>query len=298
MRILFSRLTQQEDLNFLLTNRIPRRLATRFMGWFSAIEQPMVRDLSIAVWKAFAELDLNDAKSTQFQSLHHCFVRELKDGARPVDLDPHVVVSPCDAIIGAAGTVSGGQLVQAKGFRYSLEDLFCDAETARYYVDGVYVTLRLTSGMYHRFHAPHACRVRRVTHIPGDRWNVNPAALKRVEKLFCRNERALIPIDLDATVHRLMLVPVAAILVAGIRLRFVDLSQEAHWRGTRVALTDASFDKGQEMGWFEHGSTILVFAPKEFALCDQVCEGARIRMGEPLLRLPVSAASRPLGGRQ
>src|SRR3954452_12363698 len=96
----FQNLGQQEQLNFLLTNRIPRRLITRFMGWFSRIEQPLVRDVSIAVWRFFADLDLSEAKTTRFRSMHDCFTRQLKDGARPIDPDPAVLVSPCDAIVG------------------------------------------------------------------------------------------------------------------------------------------------------------------------------------------------------
>ena len=79
------RLFAQEDLNFLLTNRIPRRLATQFVGWISKIEQPLVRDLSIGLWSFFSDLDLSEAKKTQFRSMHDCFIRELKVGARPVD---------------------------------------------------------------------------------------------------------------------------------------------------------------------------------------------------------------------
>src|ERR1700754_875746 len=90
---------QQEDLNFLLTNRIPRRLATRFVGWFSKIEQPLVRDASIRLWRLFSDLDLSEARQTRFKSLHDCFIRELKAGARPVDPDPAVLTSPCDAIV-------------------------------------------------------------------------------------------------------------------------------------------------------------------------------------------------------
>src|SRR5919198_1121555 len=97
------RLLQQEDVNFLLTNRIPRRLLTRFMGWFSRIEQPLIRDLSIGIWRFFSDLDLSEARTTQFRSMHDCFTRELKDGARPIDHDPAVLVSPCDAIVGAHG---------------------------------------------------------------------------------------------------------------------------------------------------------------------------------------------------
>src|SRR5262245_62641767 len=79
------RLIDQEDLNFLLTNRIPRRLVTQFMGWFSQIEQPLVRDGSIAVWRFFSSLDLSEAKKSHFRSMHDCFIRELKAGARPID---------------------------------------------------------------------------------------------------------------------------------------------------------------------------------------------------------------------
>ena len=276
---------QQEDLNFLLTNRIPRRLLTRFMGWFSRIEQLLVRDLSIGIWRFFSGLDLSEAKTTRFRSMHDCFIRELKDGARPVDFDPAILVSPCDAIVGAFGAVAGTELFQIKGFPYTLEDLFGDAELVRAHRDGRYVTLRLTSSMYHRFHAPHDCRVEQVTYISGDTWNVNPIALKRVEKLFCKNERALLKTRL-ASGHAVTLVPVAAVLVASIRLHCLDTLLHLGHRGPNVIPCDAPFAKGEEMGWFQHGSTILVFAPDGFALCDDVREGSVIRMGQPLMRLP------------
>src|SRR5215471_1109788 len=112
------RLFAQEDLNFLLTNRIPRRLATRFIGWFSKIEQPLIRDLSIGAWRLFSGLDLGEAKQTRFRSMHDCFIRELKDGARPVERDATILVSPCDAIVGACGAVAGTTLYQIKGFPY------------------------------------------------------------------------------------------------------------------------------------------------------------------------------------
>jgi phosphatidylserine decarboxylase len=279
------RLLQQEDLNFLLTNRIPRRLLTRFMGWFSRIEQPLVRELSIATWRFFSGLDLAEAKTTQFRSMHDCFVRELKDGARPVDTDPAILVSPCDAIVGAAGTVVGTEVLQIKGFPYTLEDLFGDPDLVRAHRDGRYVTLRLTSSMYHRFHAPYDCRLKQVTYISGDTWNVNPIALKRVEKLFCKNERALLRTTL-ATGHVVTLVPVAAVLVASIRLHCLDVLLHLGHRGSNIIACDAPFEKGEEMGWFQHGSTIIVFAPGGFALCDTVREGDVIRMGQPLMRLP------------
>nr|WP_145550514.1 archaetidylserine decarboxylase [Variovorax boronicumulans] len=279
------RLLLQEDLNFLLTNRVPRLALTRFMGWFSQIENPVVRAASIAVWRACTEIDLSDAQEQHFTSLHAMFTRALKPGARPVAMDPDVLASPCDGIVGACGTVDGTRLFQAKGFPYEIGELFGDAEAARPWHGGQYVTLRLTSAMYHRFHAPYAGTVERLTYLSGDTWNVNPIALQRVERLFCRNERAVLQMRL-ASGHPIALVPVAAILVASIRLHFMDTLLHLRTLGSQPLDCAEQFAKGQEMGWFEHGSTILVFAPRGFGLAEGIASGARVRMGQALLRLP------------
>jgi phosphatidylserine decarboxylase len=250
IRGLISALTQQEDLNFLLTNRIPRAALTRFMGWFSKIENPVVRDASIACWRMFSDLDLSEAKKTGFRSLHDCFTRELKPGLRNPDPDPSIVVSPSDGIIGAHGAIADTELFQIKGAAYSLLDLLGDPKL----VDA------------HR--------------------NVNPIALRRIERLFCKNERAVIQARLVSG-EALTLVPVAAILVASIRLHFLDIVLNAQTRGPTVFPCDASVRKGDELGWFEHGSTIIVLAPDHFEFCDNVKEGARILAGQPLLRKPV-----------
>jgi phosphatidylserine decarboxylase len=286
LRSQFLRLFEQEDVNFLLTNRIPRRLITQFMGWFSQIEQPLVRDASVGLWRLFSGLDLSEAKKTHFRSMHDCFIRELKEGARPVDSDLGILVSPCDAIVGASGTIAGTNLFQIKGFPYTLPDLLCDPGLVDIHRNGRYVTLRLTSSMYHRFHAPHDCHVDQVTYISGDTWNVNPIALRRVEKLFCKNERALLRMKLAATGHAITLVPVAAVLVASIRLNFLDVELGLRYRGPNAIACDTHFKKGDEMGYFQHGSTIIVFSPDGFSLCDNVREGTLIRVGEPLMRLP------------
>ncbi len=280
------RLFEQEDINFLLTNRIPRRLVTQFVGWLSQVEQPLICDVSIGLWRLFSDLDLSEAKKTHFRSMHDCFTRELKEGARPIDRTPEILVSPCDAIVGACGEIAGTKLYQAKGFPYTLDDLLCDRELVETYRNGRYVTLRLTAGMYHRFHAPHDGRVEKVIYVSGDTWNVNPIALKRIERLFCKNERAVIRTTLTANGDSVVLVLVAAVLVASIRLHVLDVLLNLKHRGPNVFDCDASFRKGDELGWFQHGSTAIVFAPDGYALCDDVREGARIRMGEPLMRMP------------
>jgi phosphatidylserine decarboxylase len=280
-----TRVATQEDVFFLLTNRIPRRLVTQFMGWFSQLEQPLIRDLSISVWRSFGELELEDAARSEFKSMHDLFTRELKPGARTIDHDPAIVVSPCDGIVGGHGRVDGERLIQAKQFSYTLTDLLRDPELVELYRNGSYVTLRLTASMYHRFHAPHDLTVEQVNYISGDTWNTHPIALARVEKLFCKNERAVLRTRLDSG-HVLTLVPVAAILVASIRLHFLDVMFHLRHRGPNVIPCQARVAKGEEMGWFQHGSTIIVFAPAGFTLHESVQPGARVRMGQPLLRLP------------
>jgi phosphatidylserine decarboxylase len=275
-----------EDISFLLSNRIPRQLANRVFSWFSQIEAPLLARTSIAIWQMLSDLDLSESRTQRFKSLHECFTRELKPGARPVDLDRQILTSPCDAIVGACGRIDRDELFQAKGFPYTLQDLLIDRELVQLYRDGQYVTLRLTPTMYHRFHAPHDCAVDRVTYVSGDAWNVNPIALRRIPKLFCKNERAVIPTILRPSGVVITLVPVAAILVASIRLHFLDVLLNMQYRGEAEISCRASFSKGQEMGWFQHGSTIIVFAPQGVALCGSVQQGTVIRMGMPLMRLP------------
>jgi len=288
-RAMLDRLLQQERINFLLTNRLPRRQLTRFLGWFSQIQNPWVCWLSIAIWRVFADVDLSDAKKRRFTSLHDCFIRELKPGARPVDPDPRVLVSPCDAIVGEAGIIRGGTILQAKGQAYPLAELLGDPGLATQYVGGTYVTLRLTAGMYHRFHAPCDCRVQQVTYLPGDTWNVNPSTLKRVDRLFCRNERATIQCRLPAG-QRITLVPIAAILVASIRLHFLNLLLHLNYRGPHVIGCHTDLTKGQEMGWFQHGSTLILLSSEGFTLRHGIQSGDRVKVGEALLTSPGSVS--------
>ena len=286
MRTLLSKIAENERVNFVLTNRLPRRSLTRFVGWLSKIEQPLVRNVSLAVWRQFSDLDLSEAKKTHFTSLHDCFIRELKEGARPIDPRPDVIASPSDAIVGAAGAITDGMLLQVKGSAYPLTELVGSEELVERYRAGTFVTLRLTASMYHRFHAPFDCTVEEVSHIAGDAWNVNPPTLKRVPRVFCRNERAVIRLRLRPGGAPLVLVPVAAILVASLKLRFMEMPANRAHAAPWLRRCDVPLAKGQEMGWFEHGSTIIVLAPQGFRLDPGIAEGQRIRMGEALLRMP------------
>jgi phosphatidylserine decarboxylase len=273
-------------LSFMLTNFLPRRAATRLVGRVSRSEHPVIRDVSIAIFRLLCSPDLSEARHRRFASLRDCFIRELAPGCRPVDPDPAILTSPCDALVMAAGRVEDGMLLQVKGSSYPLRELLRDPILSEGYLHGTYATLRLSAGMYHRFHAPHDCRAERVTHIAGDVWNVNPATVARLRRVYCRNERAVVRLRLERGGHRVTLVPVAAILVAGIRMNFAELPDDRDHAEPLSVACNSRFAKGGEMGWFEHGSTIVVLAPRGFELCGAVRAGAEISMGRPLMRLP------------
>lgn len=278
-------LTKKEQFNFLITNRIPRRWLTLFMGRYSQIQSPFLSKISIAIWQLFSDdLNLQDAKKSSFSSLGECFTRQLKPGLRPINTDIDIITSPCDAIVGACGRIKDGQVFQAKGFPYPLSDLIPNRSLSDKYRNGQFVTLRLKSSMYHRFHAPVNCAVKAVNYISGDTWNVNPIALKKVEKLFCKNERAVIELLLERPDHSITLVPVAAILVASMKFHFLPMPLDLHYQGANLISCDAQLTKGEEMGYFQHGSTIIVFASEHYQLCESIQTGTRIQMGEALLQ--------------
>lgn len=240
--------------------------------------------LTIFIWKIFAhDLDLSEAKKSGFNSLHDCFIRELKPNARSIDPGNNVVVSPCDAIIGACGAMDGTTLYQAKGFPYELADLIPDKRVQDKYRNGIFVTLRLKSSMYHRFHAPIDGNVYQVNYISGDTWNVNPIALKRIESLFCKNERAVVEIHAENPENDITLVPVAAILVASMRFNCLNGNLDLKYQGPNLIPCNARYKKGDEMGYFQHGSTIILFANESYELHSSVRDGERINMGQPLL---------------
>jgi len=266
-----ARLAAMEEVNFLVTNRIPRRLMTRFVGWLSRIEQPWVAQPTITLWRLFCDVDLSEAEKTQFTSMRDCFTRSLRPGARRFDPDPAIFTSPCDSLLGAHGIVERGQAHQIKGAPYHLGELIVDEAEADAYEGGLYATLRLTAGMYHHFHAPCDLTVEHVRFIGGDCWNVNTPALKRVERLFCRNARAALRCRTADGVP-FLIVAVAAVLVSDIRLAF-DASSPAALR------------KGDEMGWFEQGSTLVLLLPPGFAFAPEREVGDRLWAGDPLLRV-------------
>ena len=274
----------KDELNFLLTNRIPRILLTQLIGWYSQIKSKPLTRFSIWIWNKFTPLDLSESLLQDFESLQQVFTRKLKPDARIINNNPTIVVSPCDCILGETGLVTGGQLFQIKGMQYELVDLLAGNKNLAVELEGhLYLTMRLTSVMYHRFHAPCDCTLTHVSYITGDTWNVNPIALKKIERLFCRNQRAVL--HFDSEWGKFYLVPVAAILVAGIYLNALDRVMDTSYNGSLELGLNQFYAKGQELGWFQHGSTIIMIFPA--AMCHTVALeiGHQLKFGQGILSL-------------
>lgn len=274
----------QDKLNFWLTNRIPRAFFTRLMGKISRLQSPLVAHVGIWIWRKFSDLDLTEAEQSKFNSIHDCFTRRLKPGSRPFDNSPKTLCSPCDAIIGAHGTIEHGKLLQAKGMVYQLSDLMQSHTDAALCEGYQYVTLRLTSSMYHHFHAPVNLCVKSLRYIHGDVWNVNPPTLKRISSLFAKNERAVIEVSLSETEQTMWMIPVAAVLVASMRFTFSDLHLHLGYRGPTQTDLNAKLTRGDDMGWFEHGSTIICLIPPDWKYSGPET-GQRIKTGQSLFTL-------------
>ena len=265
-------------LNFLLTNRMPRRWATLFMGRFSRIENPLVVRRVARASGSCSRGDLRLARgrrATHFRSLHECFTRELKPGARPIAPDPNVVVSPCDAIVGACGRVDGTKAVPDQGLPVRrLRICWTTSALVDKYRDG-----RLRDAAAHVEHVSPLPRAGRVPRARGDlhlRRHVeresDRAAPRRAAVLQerargararARRARAIARARAGRRDSRREHPP--ALLAAS--------RSTLEYRGPNRIACDRAFAKGEEMGYFEHGSTIIVFASERLRARRRLVEG-------------------------
>jgi phosphatidylserine decarboxylase len=272
---------------------VPKNALSRFFGRVVCIRWPLV--LARPLVSAFARAvgaDVSEAKQpiSSFDSIQSFFVRALRDGVRAVDPDPRAFVSPCDGAWGTSGRIESGTLLQVKGSPYSLGDLLASRERAKAFEGGQYATLYLSPRDYHRFHAPCDAEVERVDYVPGRLWPVNRIGLEGVPGLFAQNERLCIhlsprpantpPAPLAGSV---CLVAVGATMVGKTKLTFSNL--ETNVRGARRAACvfasgEARLARGEEMGRFEFGSTIVVLVSPGAVVLDAEEAGSVVRMGE------------------
>jgi len=292
------------QLLFALVVLLPRNAVSRWVGRLASLRLPgplQRAEIRLFVWLAGVDASEVAEPIETFPSLNHFFTRALREGVRPIASEPDALVSPCDGAWGTAGRIEGGMLLQVKGRSYRVADLLGDEAMARAFEGGSYATLYLSPRDYHRFHTPAAGRIRRLDYWPGSLWPVNELGLLGVDALFARNERICAYLEMDAQ-HEgacagqrvagegavaigetLAMVAVGATMVGSVRLRFDDLRTNRRSAGPeRRDLGEAAprFERGEEWGHFELGSTIVMLVPPGAGEISPGPVGARLRLGE------------------
>jgi phosphatidylserine decarboxylase len=258
--------------------------ASRLTGRLSDARLPpiLVRAV-IRAYSSFYGVDWSEVRDPvgSFRTFNAFFVRRLRNGARPVAQGPGVVVSPCDARLSAWGPVpEDGRLEQVKGMTYALEALLGSAEEAERFRGGVYATLYLSPGMYHRVHSPVDGRICAWRYLPGRLFPVNGLALPKVEGLFTRNERVAVTLQTEAF-GLVAVVLVGATNVGRITLAFTDLvTNRRQPSSSNQPAAPIRIARGEDLGVFNLGSTVVLLVAdgslRPFALGDHV------RMGQAL----------------
>ena len=244
---------------------------------------PFLLRAAILAYGRFYAVDWSEVRDPvgSFRTFNAFFVRRLRSGARPVAQGPAVVVSPCDARLSAWGPVpEGGRLEQVKGRTYALEALLGSAEEAERFRGGVYATLYLSPGMYHRVHSPVDGRICSWRYLPGRLFPVNDLALPNVEGLFTRNERVAVFLHTDA------FGPVAVVLVGAtnvgrITLAFTDLVTNSRQPSSRnEPAAPIRIARGEDLGAFNLGSTVVLLVAD--GSLRPAALGDHVRMGQAL----------------
>ena len=271
---------------------LPKNALSRAVG--AATRLPLPGPVGPGVMAAFARryrIDLTECgELSSFRTFGEFFARPLKEGLRPVAPGDEVVVSPVDAVVSEAGVSEGGRMVQAKGIDYTVPALLGDERMGGRLSGGSYTTLYLSPRDYHRIHFPLGGKVVGWRYVPGKLWPVNEASVRTVPGLFTVNERLVT--FLDSPLGLVAIVAVGATVVGRVRATFDPEVPVTNLVGAVPRSRDYTrpipVAKGQELGAFEMGSTvILVFEPGRVAFDPSLVPGARVRVGQAIGRRAV-----------
>ncbi len=268
---------------------IPHHLVSRIIYRLTRIESPWVQTAIKRFSKVFS-VDLSEAKVediTQFKTFNEFFTRELKEGARTIDTTENILICPVDGTISQARAITDGDIFQAKKHSYSATTLLGgDKRLSEPFQQGVFSTLYLSPRDYHRIHMPCDATLTHQIYIPGRLFSVAPFTVNTIPGLFARNERVAALFDTEY--GRMAMVLVGAINVAAIETVWDGLVTPPPGKSITTKTyknREATLKKGQEMGRFNMGSTIVwLMESADFKWCTSTASGTPVQMGEAFLQ--------------
>ena len=266
---------------------LPHHLVSRLVGIFAESEWPIIKNTLMKFFLNRFGIDLSEAEREsihEYRNFNDFFTRALKPDARNIQGNDDTWVSPVDGCISQFGRIDDGQLIQAKGKTFTLADLLGgDTNAAAHYKDGEFMTLYLSPKDYHRIHMPLAAKLIKTTFIPGKLFSVNPLTANTVSRLFARNERLVC--EFDSAQGRFVMVLVGAMVVASIETTWSGIVAPFQRKIVQQSLNSKllDFEKGEEMGRFRLGSTVVMaFEKDKMRWNSQINNDANIKMGAPL----------------
>ena len=268
---------------------MPQLYLTQLAGWFAQQKWDAVTHFVIKAFAKKYNVDMSEAKKENFsdyESFNQFFIRELKDDARKINENPTALCLPADGRVSQIGHIDDERLLQAKGHFFSLSDLLAgDEELVDTFKNGEFATIYLSPRDYHRVHMPCDATLRKMIYVPGDLFSVNPFLAEHVPNLFARNERVICVFDTAFG-------PMVQILVGAT----ITASMSTVWAGvinpprtgevkvwTYQGDSAIKLTKGQEMGAFQLGSTVInLFPANSVTLAEHLEVDVPVRMGEIL----------------
>lgn len=270
-----------ETLFILLQKILPQHLLSRATGWLADVEWVWLKNALIKLFIGQYDVNMDEAVHSEpddYRHFNEFFTRPLKEGVRPLANAEQFILSPADGAISQLGKIESGDIFQAKGQSYTAARLLGgNAERAKPFENGEFITVYLSPRDYHRVHAAIGGQLKASTYLPGELFSVNEATARNVPQLFARNERLVALFDTE--LGEVAVVLVGAMIVAGI---------ETVWGGrmstaSTMPATPHSLSAGDELGRFYLGSTvILLFEPGKIRWLDDMSAGAPLKMGQAI----------------
>ncbi len=270
---------------------LPKKALTIFAGLLANNKTVFIKNYLIEGFIEKYGVNMQEAAletPSDYPDFNTFFIRKLKSGVRQMaSVD---VVSPADGVVSEFGRIHRGKLIQAKGIDYLVNDLLsCDKALSEPFHEGLFATIYLSPKDYHRIHMPIDAQLELMIHVPGTLFSVQPFTTQHIKKLFSRNERLVV--FFSTALGPMAMILVGATIVGSIGTAWQGtLSRSSDVKVTHYkpdGLYNTAFKKGDEMGYFKLGSTVIVLFGKDISLVwdDALYAGSSIKLGEPLALL-------------
>jgi phosphatidylserine decarboxylase len=278
-----------KDRAFVVLQKcLPTRTLSALMFRIAEIRTKRFKNALIRLFMRGYPIELGEAEFERIESYDHFnafFTRALKPGARPQPADPAALSSPVDGTLSQFGKIVGGSLIQAKGHDYTTGELLADEALAATFVDGDFATIYLAPHNYHRVHMPFTGALKHWSYVPGRLFSVNPSTARGLPKLFARNERMVA--IFETKVGPMAVVMVGALFVGGVETVWGGRLTPPHVRSggpfNYATLRPLSLNRGDEMGRFHMGSTVILLMPRGVVTwADGLAAGTPLRLGQQI----------------